>query len=165
MAEQNDSNNENVSENVPPEMLVAAKEIALNSLPIISKQKYTAVYNEFKKWRSTRNTKSFAEPVFLIYFNELATKYAPPSLWSKYSMLRTTIKSYDNIDISTYPQLIGLLKRKNVGYKPKKSSVFTTTDVSKFLKEAPDAEYLVTKVCIQVHIYLFMYTGTSCLKT
>ncbi|OXU22184.1 hypothetical protein TSAR_001152 [Trichomalopsis sarcophagae] len=42
-----DSEGEDVSNDVPAEMLAAAKEIALNSLTNISKEKYTKVYNEF----------------------------------------------------------------------------------------------------------------------
>ncbi|XP_026673559.1 uncharacterized protein LOC113464959, partial [Ceratina calcarata] len=137
-------------DDVPPEMLAAAKEIAFNSLPNISKRKYTIVYNEFKKWRSTKNTNSFAEAVLLVYFNEIGSKFAASTLWSKYSMLKATIKAYDGIDISKYPQLIGFLKKKNSGYKPKKSKVLTTADVSKFLEEAPDAEYLGMKALLVI---------------
>ena len=119
----------------------------------ISKQKYTKVYNEFKKWRSAKNTKSFAESVLLVYFNEISSKFASSTLWSRFFMLKATIKAYDNVDIGNYPQLLGFKKKKNsAGYKSKKSSVFTTNDVSKFLKEAPDAEYLIMKVCIYVYL-------------
>lgn len=149
-----DSDSDDISDNVPPEMIQAAKEIALNSLPYISKQKYTKVYNEFKKWRNAKNTKSFAESVLLVYFNEISTQFAASTLWSRFSMLKATIKAYDNIDIGTYPQLLGFLKKNNTGYTSKKSSVFTTTDVSKFLKEAPDAEYLMMKVCKYVYLFI-----------
>ena len=152
MASINESDSDDVSDDVPPEMIEAAKEIALNSLPHTSKQKYTKVYNEFKQWRSAKNTKSFAESVLLVYFNEISSKFASTTLWSRFSMLKATIKAYDNVDISNYPQLLGFLKKNNVGYISKKSSVFTTNDVSKFLSEAPDAKYLIMKVCIYVYL-------------
>ncbi|XP_018360627.1 PREDICTED: uncharacterized protein LOC108759622 [Trachymyrmex cornetzi] len=145
-----DSDSEDVSNDVPPEILKTAKEIAFNSLPKISKQKYTKEYNEFKIWRSTKNTTSFAEPILLVYFNKIAKKFASSTIWSKFSMLKATIKAYNNIDIGTYPQLIAFLKNNNAGYKPKKCSIFTTIDVSKFLDEAPDAEYLIMKALLVI---------------
>jgi len=154
MASINDnlSDSNDMPDDVPSEMLETAKEIHFNSLPQISKQKYTKTYNEFKKWRKAKNTKSFEEPVVLVYFNEISAQYAASTLWAKFSMLKATIKAFNNINIGTYSQLLGFLKKKNAGYRTKKSSVLTTNDVSKFLKEAPDAEYLVMKVCIQIFI-------------
>ena len=48
------SNSESESGEVPESILTAAKEIQLSSLPDISRQRYTAVYNNFKKWRKTK---------------------------------------------------------------------------------------------------------------
>ena len=39
---------------VPESILTAAKEIQLSSLRDISRQRYKAVYSNFKKWRKTK---------------------------------------------------------------------------------------------------------------
>ena len=93
------SDSDNESDFIPPEMIAAAKEINLKSLPDTSKMKYIKVYNEFKNWRSTKKIRSFAECILLMYFNEISTKYAASTLWSKYSMLKTTIKTFDNVNM------------------------------------------------------------------
>ena len=85
----------------------------------------------------------------------MASQFVLSSLWSRYSMLKSTIIAYDNVNISSYPRFLGFLKKHNSGYRPKKSKVLTTADVSKFLKEAPDAQYLVTKVCMYMCIHLY----------
>lgn len=82
----------------------------------------------------------------MAYFTELAEKYAGPTLWSKYSMLKSTIICNQNINIGDYKQLASFVKRKNDGYMPTQSKVFTTEDVNKFLSEAPDEMYLAMKV-------------------
>ena len=51
-----------------------------------------------------------------------------------------------NVDISKYNHLIAFLKKESVGHEPKKSRILTKEDVSKFLKEAGDKEFLLIKV-------------------
>lgn len=107
---------------------------------------YTSAYNAFKKWRRDAGTNSFCQDVMLSYFSALSKKHAPSSLWSIYSMLRTTVHTFDKVDISKYPKLICFLKKQSVGYKPKKSLVFTKEEISRFLNEAPVNQFLSTKV-------------------
>nr|XP_022908502.1 uncharacterized protein LOC111419857 [Onthophagus taurus] len=47
-----------------------------------------------------------------------------------------------------FSTLIAFLKRKNVGYKPKKASVFTKDEMFKFLIEAPDELFLIHTVAM-----------------
>ena len=125
-----------------------AKNVSFDLLPRVSKQLYTASYNNFKKWRKENGSNSFCEDVMLAYFSFLSENYAPSSLWSFYSMLRATINTFDHIDISKYTRLLYFLKRKSLGYRAKKSLVFTKDQISKFLCEAPDDTYLAAKVII-----------------
>lgn len=147
MSSDSDSNSDNNCDGIVSEQTrQAAKNVSLDLLPKISKQLYTAAYNAIKKWRSEKGSNSFCEDVVLVYFSELSKKYAPLSLWSIYSMLKTTINSYDQIDISNYKRLTSFLKKQSSGYFPKKSAVFKKDNISKFLNEAPDDAYLSTKV-------------------
>lgn len=139
----------------PPELRRSAEEAANDLLPAKSKKVYEATYNGFVEWKKGHKTSSSSETVLLAYFNELSRKYKPTSLWSTYSMLKSTMKIKEKIDISRYAQLTALLKQKSVGFKSKKSKVLRSEEINKFLTEAPDAVYLATKVFIQTKfIYL-----------
>ncbi|KAB0795175.1 hypothetical protein PPYR_12014 [Photinus pyralis] len=76
---------------------------------------------------------------------ETARVFSPSSLWSLYSMLKATILIKKNIDISRFPKLIAFIKRQNDGYKPKKSKLLTREEMDRFLKEAPNDKYLLSK--------------------
>ncbi|KAB0802104.1 hypothetical protein PPYR_04290 [Photinus pyralis] len=76
---------------------------------------------------------------------ETSRVFSPSSLWSLYSMLKATILIKKNIDISRFPKLIAFIKRQNDGYKPKKSKLLTREEMDRFLKEAPNDKYLLSK--------------------
>lgn len=108
--------------------------------------KYNSTYVHFKKWMKTNGVLSVAEKVLLDFFTEIEQKSKPSTLWAYYSMLKTTLKSKDNIDISTWTTLTDYLKLKNIGYKPAKAKVFTKEEIDKFIDEAPDDYWLDIKV-------------------
>lgn len=137
---------EDNNELVPQAIRDAAQCVSINILPDKSKQLYTAAYNAFKKWRRIKGTNSFCEDVVVAYFAELSKKYAPASLWPVYSMVKCTIKAYNQIDIGKYKTLLSYLKKLSKGQVQKKSQVFTRDNISKFLNEAPDEVYLCEKV-------------------
>lgn len=88
---------------------------------------------------------SFSETVFLAYFQHLAmTKQ--PTLWSIYSMLKSTVNTKNNIQIEKYSKLIAYLKRLSEGHKSKKSKVLSSKNIETFLNEAPDNDFLAIKV-------------------
>lgn len=115
-------------------------------LPPQSKEKYNSVYQKFQTWRKTKNNDPISEEILLKYFTELAESIKPSSLWAIFSMLKTTIKIYDQCDIGSYSNLLALLKRNSENYIPKKSSVLSDEDIAKFLNDAPDDQYLAMKV-------------------
>lgn len=129
-----------------------------NGLPKQSMDKYLAIYSQFMEWKSAKKEESLDESVLLTYFNELAEKLAPSTLWSRYSMLKSTLNSNDNVDITRYSKLSAFLKRQATGFVSKKSKTLTPEQIAKFLTEAPDHQYLVTKVItiknMQIYIYL-----------
>lgn len=53
-------------------------------------------------------------------------------------MLKTLLNDKHHADLSKFYKITTLLKKKNFGYKPKKSKVLTIEQISKFLKEASD---------------------------
>lgn len=137
---------ESESEMIPHEISEAAKAATYELLPLKSRERYELVYNLFQKWKNDKNVHTINEEVILAYLMEKSKILKPSSLWSNYSMLKSTINIKNNIDISRYPKVIAFLKRKSVGYKPKKSRVLNKEQIDKFLSEAEDNIYLMTKV-------------------
>ncbi|XP_050509829.1 uncharacterized protein LOC126886807 [Diabrotica virgifera virgifera] len=66
-------------------------------------------------------------------------------------MLRAVLNFRHNVDISKYAKLRAFLKRQNMGYQAKKSSVFSEADIDTFLNNAP-IEYLPQKVPLIIGI-------------
>lgn len=121
-------------------------------IPEKSRFRYENTYKIFKSWCEKKNC-GINEKILLAYLVKRNEKLkSPGSLWAEYSMLKSTIFLHDKIDISKFATLIAFLKRKNVGHKPKKAAIFTKENMTKFLKEAPDEEFLILKV-----FFMFCY--------
>src|SRR5699024_11669271 len=91
-------------------------------------------------------TTSFSEDTLLVYFKELSNKYKSSSLWTQYSMLKSTINIRKNINLESYAGLRAFLKRCSEGYQAKKSEVFSGEQIQQFINKAPNDKYLATKV-------------------
>lgn len=131
----------------PPDICEQADIASLDLLPKKSKALYETCYKTYTTWKNTLNIQSSSERVLLAYFNKLAQQYKPSTLWAQYSMLKTTIKLHEKLDIKPYYTLLAFIKRQSQGFQSKKSKVLTTEEINKFLTEAPDDKYLLTKVC------------------
>lgn len=117
-------------------------------LPTKSRTLYEDTYKAYRRWFIEKKLQKTDEDGILAYFDTVLSKYKSSSLWSKYSMLRSTIHLREGIDISKFPSVIPFLKRKAEGYKPKKSLTLSKEDVEKFLQTAGDRDHLLNKVCI-----------------
>lgn len=132
------------SDRTRPDVLSETKEPSL--LPN-TKSKYKVVYDNFVRWKNKNKMRSFTEDVFLAYFRELAIKYKPTTLWSMCSMLKSTVLTTNGVDIKTYANLNNYLRECSNGYEPgTKIKILSPTDIETFLSEAPDRQYLATKV-------------------
>ena len=132
----------------PPEIMEIAKEVTLELLPQKSREVYECAYNRFIQWCTEMNVKTYTESVLLAYFANLSATMKSSTLWSMYSMLRSTLNLKNGFNISGYSKLKAYLKKQNVGYKPKKSRVLTKEQMDQFLNSAPDLQYLMIKVCV-----------------
>lgn len=61
-------------------------------------------------------------------------------------MIKACVQVYDKIDISVHHSLVAFIKQKHKGYKAKKAKTSTTSKEAKFLNDALDVEFLITKV-------------------
>jgi len=132
----------------PPEIAQTARSITLNLLPEKSRKKYEKQYDLFIKWCELKGTKKISENILLAYFAEKAKVMKSSTLWSIYSMLRSTISVKNDTDITQYKKLVAFLKRQAVGQKPVKSKILNFDNVKTFLTEAPDNTYLLKKVIL-----------------
>ncbi|KAJ8977470.1 hypothetical protein NQ317_014558 [Molorchus minor] len=82
-----------------------------NLLPTKSRSLYDIAYNRFKKWCAEKNVQVYSENVLLAYFSENAKNYKSSTLWAQYSMVKSCLIIYDNIDISKFPKLIGIFEK------------------------------------------------------
>lgn len=121
-------------------------------LPVKSKEKYENAYRQFEDWCNVKRVKETTEEVLLAYFEQKSRVYRSSTLWSIYSMLRTTLSMRKKIDISRFTSLIAFIKRKSVGHQPKKSMALTKLEVEKFLKEANETTYLLMKVNFDINL-------------
>lgn len=117
-----------------------------NLLPEKSKKQYEIAYKNFKEWCLKKKVEKTSENVLIAYLEDKSQSAKSSTLWSTYSMLKSTININENIDITRYSKLVPFLKKKSVGYRSKKSKVLTRDDVQRFLVEADDENYLLIKV-------------------
>lgn len=132
----------------------ASEIITENTLLMKSREKYQAIYKKFTQWREANNKDSLSQDVLLAFFVQLSEKMKPSSLWSHYSMLKHTINSNDKVDISSYKKLNMFLKLQSTGFKSKQTKVLTPNDIERFLNEAPDNQFLATKVTTIINMKL-----------
>ena len=141
-------------ETTPPELRDAAKEVARDVLPTKSRSKYEDAYKNFIEWQKI-NKAITSENCLLVYFKKLMERYKPSTVWSLYSMVKSSIKLNENIDISVDHKLSATLKNNAIRYECKKSKLFTGEQIKIFLNEAPDFVHLANKVNLIIINYIF----------
>lgn len=122
-----------------------ATKAASNLLPQRTKDLYEFAYKRFEKYMLENSIGLITESVMIEYMVELSKTVKSSSLWSYYSMLRGSISTIHQVDITKFDNLRNFLKQQNIGYKTKKSKIFTKNEFRKFLC-APDETYLMHKV-------------------
>ncbi|KAJ6639665.1 hypothetical protein Bhyg_12412 [Pseudolycoriella hygida] len=123
-------------------------------LPSASKEVYEKAYDTFKEWCNKKKITVVDQGVLMVYFSSAKMEsYKPSTAWCIYSKLKSMLELNDGVDISKFKKLQMLLKRKSTGYRPKKSRILTLEDIYRFLKEAPDNNFLAVKVAMIVGVF------------
>lgn len=141
-----DSDSDTSFNNTPPDLHAEASNVCLNLLPKKSQQRYEKQYKLFNDWKKSKKTKHVSENVLLAYLSERSKVINAATLWSEFSMLKSTFKVKENVNFDNFHKVRAFLKQNSVNYQPKKSNILTQEQCIKFLKEAPDSEYLMMKV-------------------
>lgn len=77
-----------------------AAAVSCELLPTKTKDRYLKEFEVFTTWRKSKNVGGVNEDILLCYVSELMKKFAPNSVWSKISMLKTCLRIHENVDIS-----------------------------------------------------------------
>lgn len=113
------------------------------------------------QWKTAKGANSSSESVLLAYFDQLAKKYKPTTIWSLYSKLKSTINTKEKIDIISYKILSAFLKKQSRGFHRKKATIFTPEQIQSFLTKAPDDKYLAMKVKLHYNIHFTTHTHST----
>lgn len=132
--------------NTPPDLQEEASNVSLNLLPKKSRQRYEKYYELFNNWKKNKKAKNLTENVLLAYLSERSKIVNAGTLWSEFSMLKSTFKVKENINFDNFHKVRAFLKQNSVNYLPKKSKILTQEQCIEFFKEADDSEYLMIKV-------------------
>lgn len=140
---------------LPQELVRQAANVANDLLPRKSRERYEDEYNKFGDWCKIKNitVNQVSDDVMLVYISEMSKILKSPTLWSRFSMLKSTLKVKHNVDASKFFKSLTFLKRQSVGYVPKKSNVLSAHEVTQFLMDAPNDKWLLAKVILIFGIF------------
>lgn len=133
--------------------------IETKTLPNKSADRYVLVYDTYMKWKTENKNllSSSEENNLVVYFNQLIKKLKPSTVWSVWSMLKKTLSTRDNIDMSRFQRLRSIVKANAKGYKPTKSFIFKWQDILKFINNESDYVYLAAKVSFFIYFHYVKY--------
>lgn len=145
----------NIIKPISESLAFRAAQVTNELLPDKSRLRYELVYKKFGEWCSQENVqpKQVTDDVMLVYLSEKSKQVKPSTLWSMFSMLKKMLEVKENIDASKYLKTIAFLKKQSVGFKPKKSNVFTADQITQFMVKAPDSVWLLSKVILTFGIF------------
>lgn len=116
-------------------------------LPKKSMKKYENAFDHFQKYQKEKGIEGkFDEPFLMAYFFDNNGKWNPKTMWSRYSMIKKVLIRDHNIDIGKYKRLTSYLGNNAKGFKSKQSARLLPDHIKRFILEAPDDEFLFTKV-------------------
>jgi hypothetical protein len=138
---------ENDQNCTPPELREVAEGTLSNLLPTKSREVYEKEFANFEAWCRENKVQNISENVLIAYFDMQSKTKKSSTLWSIYSMLRSCLNIYKNVDISSYAKLQAFLKKQGENYQPKKSKILEVEDICRFIGHADNKMYLAMKVC------------------
>src|SRR3978361_777113 len=89
---------ESEDEDLPFDVLEAARSAVSSLIPEKSARQYESAYSNFMQWCGSKKLKNVSETVILAYLEDKAKTFRPPTLWSIYSMLKKTLNVKQNVD-------------------------------------------------------------------
>jgi len=137
----------------PPELKRIAATVKLQAVPKKSKEIYLKHYLEFREYLKEHKTESISENTLLAYLQHLLETRSVSTCWTIYSCLKKMIRINDGLDISRWPMLTDVLKTKSATHQKKKAKVFTREEIDRFLKDAPNDQFLEDKLALLLGLH------------
>jgi site-specific recombinase XerD len=132
---------ENDQNCTPPELREVAERTLSNLLPTKSREVYEKEFANFETWCRENKVQGISENVLIAYFDMQSKTKKSSTLRSIYSMLRSCLNIYKNVDISHYAKLQAFLKKQAENYQPKKSKILEVEDICRFIGHAENKMY------------------------
>ena len=101
-------------------------------------------YTIYSQWKEKNGVTTSERSLLNYFFQFYREKYSPTTIGTHFAKLKRSVKKYECIDISRYFILYASVIK--LEYQSKKSRVFTTEQLKKFLQEAPENRFLLHKV-------------------
>lgn len=110
-------------------------DIIEETLPLKSKKEYKKEWTTFVSF--IKKNEKPSEEDFIRYFNFLkkSKDMQSSTIWKIYSMLNLMFQHHYDQKLQSYPRITSLLKSYNFSYTPKKASVFTRDEISRFTND------------------------------
>lgn len=96
------------------------------------------------RWKDSKNIQITTEDVLLTFFREHFVVYRHTTLMSYVGRLRACLFEYENINMNEFESISRLLEAHQIA--DSKKAILTLEEVQTFVEEAPDEQYLVSKV-------------------
>lgn len=122
-------------------------------IPVELRDSYLKEYHKFGQWKKEKGFETITEDMLLAYLTELSQVYAPTSLQTICSKLKTCLFKYDDVSTEMFSSLQRLVKVAKSGYTTRKAAVFTPEEIQLFVVNAPDDKYLVQKVMLILGVF------------
>ncbi|KAJ8685454.1 hypothetical protein QAD02_021247 [Eretmocerus hayati] len=148
LSDDESDNDEAQEENFVRNLEAQGELLKQNLLPVKSRREYELAYAHFSKWLHDNRSPPITENILMLYFEELSHTYSPPTLWSKWSMIKTLLNLRSNIKMGDFQNLKQFLKNFNKSFKAKQAAVFRWEDIEKFLRDAENFIYSAMKVVL-----------------
>lgn len=149
-----------------------ADEIRHSLLPSKSKEEYLKEFDNFKSFcRKNGHEQDNLVPdsaLFLLYFHEMGGLYAPSTLWSKFSKLKSCCQAFFNINIDNISPTVKIYLKKverDSKKSKKKASIFSSNDIKRYISEFPDdPKNLRLKVICILGVFGCLRVGSELFK-
>ena len=118
-------------------------------LPKESKQKYLDRYEAYKKVLKKNNLDIKEQDSALIWAEtQRAIPIAPTTMYSVWSSIKCCLTALDDIPANNWDNVKKWLKQYKEGVFPKQAPLFTARHVERFMRDAPNGEYIRHKLAL-----------------
>ncbi|KAG8041454.1 hypothetical protein G9C98_002747 [Cotesia typhae] len=121
-------------------------------IPEYSREKYFRAYEVFKEWQMKHGHDEVTEAVMMEFFEELNETKKPSTLWSQYSMLKSTFNLKEDLDISQFKKLRAYLKKQGTGQMEASNILKTRMSDIQQPQSHPSTQIIINQIPINQQV-------------